>query len=757
MQIQQSKSPAAADKTSSPGPDPAVHDKRSANATPDSASDKRRRVARACDSCRRQKIRCNGENPCKHCSGYGYECTWDKPSYRNANLSVAYVRTLEARLKQLEESATSTAPPSRPTTTGPSSELRSSVERYQAPQLNRPVSSSSAGERQSPPPGIDLRSVDADERERNELAKHELPPYHVALRLTGLFFDYVCTLVDCIHRSYFYANMAGHYGDMPDNAHSAFLPLLFSVLAVGTLFAQEYAEQFGIVDINERARLFYTLSERFTSPLERTGMHDVQAMAVRTLYLRCTGATRSAWALIGAACRHGLNLGLDADLPEEMDLLDQQRCRKTYYTLYNLNAILSIAMGRYETLVTLLPRQQLPFELDDAFVTQTGLVAPPPGSPPASVLALNALTRLLGVATRIAQTSHGHETQQERPAYPNPAIEHLQAELDAWWRALPAHLQHNESSSEAQRQGIRHDNDQQRRHHLMNPLDVHDIQVDYALQALSLAYMHAQCLDLLYANYNPDAHGELPAFDVYAARSVAARKAVVTFGEAVTSERPPCALIVSFQPARHTDKRRRDQMYRWRQSPPVQDRRGERFVPLSADAAIDKLRRGEDTTSKRPVHPAVGALSRWPANDSRTANAVDNNITVPHQLDRFPRSSMLPLPQMMLSTTATVGSPTSGSIQAGKSSPDEHHRLLPLPMSAGFARLQAGNTPHHATGSQSPADQRTAADSHDYSQNSVPGRVLDSRGFFDPRATGFSTAHPKSPPDVQNGLHWRTQ
>lgn len=33
---------------------------------------KRRRVTRACDECRRKKIKCDGKQPCTHCSVYSY-------------------------------------------------------------------------------------------------------------------------------------------------------------------------------------------------------------------------------------------------------------------------------------------------------------------------------------------------------------------------------------------------------------------------------------------------------------------------------------------------------------------------------------------------------------------------------------------------------------------------------------------------------------------------------------------------------------
>lgn len=37
---------------------------------------KRRRVTRACDECRRKKIKCDGKQPCTHCTVYSYGQYW---------------------------------------------------------------------------------------------------------------------------------------------------------------------------------------------------------------------------------------------------------------------------------------------------------------------------------------------------------------------------------------------------------------------------------------------------------------------------------------------------------------------------------------------------------------------------------------------------------------------------------------------------------------------------------------------------------
>ncbi|THH33707.1 hypothetical protein EUX98_g391 [Antrodiella citrinella] len=62
----------------------------------------RRRVWRACESCRRKKIKCDGNEPtCSQCAATKSQCTWLQTKDRAA-LSRHYVQELEARLLHME-------------------------------------------------------------------------------------------------------------------------------------------------------------------------------------------------------------------------------------------------------------------------------------------------------------------------------------------------------------------------------------------------------------------------------------------------------------------------------------------------------------------------------------------------------------------------------------------------------------------------------------------------------------------------------
>jgi hypothetical protein len=49
-----------------------LHGDEDGAARPAAPTQKRRRVTRACDECRRKKIKCDGKQPCTHCTVYSY-------------------------------------------------------------------------------------------------------------------------------------------------------------------------------------------------------------------------------------------------------------------------------------------------------------------------------------------------------------------------------------------------------------------------------------------------------------------------------------------------------------------------------------------------------------------------------------------------------------------------------------------------------------------------------------------------------------
>ena len=71
---------------------------------PEGRDAKRRRIARACDACRRKKIKCDGKAPkCGHCDNYKTECIFTQVEKKRAPPKGAkYIEGLENRLGRME-------------------------------------------------------------------------------------------------------------------------------------------------------------------------------------------------------------------------------------------------------------------------------------------------------------------------------------------------------------------------------------------------------------------------------------------------------------------------------------------------------------------------------------------------------------------------------------------------------------------------------------------------------------------------------
>ncbi|KAH8423291.1 transcription factor atrR [Aspergillus melleus] len=85
-------------------PNPTFNDDSGMGLGDDNNDPKRRRIARACDMCRKKKIKCDGKMPkCSHCINYKTECVFTQvEKKRNPPKGAKYIEGLENRLGRME-------------------------------------------------------------------------------------------------------------------------------------------------------------------------------------------------------------------------------------------------------------------------------------------------------------------------------------------------------------------------------------------------------------------------------------------------------------------------------------------------------------------------------------------------------------------------------------------------------------------------------------------------------------------------------
>ncbi|KAJ9608431.1 Gypsy retrotransposon integrase-like protein 1 [Cladophialophora chaetospira] len=283
----------------SPSPETPLSD---SGAKPQGPMQKRRRVTRACDECRRKKIKCDGKQPCTHCTVYSYDCTYDQPSNRRRNPAPQYIEALEQRLQKAESVLrtvlpgldlddpkfdartveqlieTSRAKTAVNTDTKPNAEaskpeddaqLQSMVDRTGTLDLddhgNWDFHGQSSGyvfmrkfraqfgdqflsEYTHPPKNRTIAQVLESPRSANSspidlnLPHHvDLPPKEVAIELCRNTLDDACALMRPLHRPTFFKRLNAIYDTEPEqynNHHVQFLPQLYVIMAVGCLFSK---------------------------------------------------------------------------------------------------------------------------------------------------------------------------------------------------------------------------------------------------------------------------------------------------------------------------------------------------------------------------------------------------------------------------------------------------------------------------------------------------------------------------------------
>ncbi|ORX45891.1 hypothetical protein DM01DRAFT_1386434 [Hesseltinella vesiculosa] len=90
--------------TTDPAADRTFYQPEPSNTQPSATPTKRARISRACDTCRKKKIKCDvdSQHPCSTCKQYDWSCTFNDTAKKRGPPK-GYIESLEQRLKRMEE------------------------------------------------------------------------------------------------------------------------------------------------------------------------------------------------------------------------------------------------------------------------------------------------------------------------------------------------------------------------------------------------------------------------------------------------------------------------------------------------------------------------------------------------------------------------------------------------------------------------------------------------------------------------------
>ncbi|KAL3467931.1 fungal-specific transcription factor domain-containing protein [Aspergillus heterothallicus] len=332
------------------------------------------RVTRACDRCKRRKIKCNNSQPCQFCIRAKARCTFDS-SYtrgRKFGLSSGYEedspRAYSALLPSPETCQTSASAPElqlqnhvhvsaeassrnspEPSQTdlqghyiGPASGvsflLRVQKRLHQAISFAHPSSIFTFGDAPLHLPEFDSSFC-------------MMLPREDAHRLVDRYFDFAMPTYRFLHRptiEEWFSEFYDTLGVMRD-AHSApaKVALLFMVFSLARVYMPDN-DRPGPSDLS--ARYYLAAEHQLSKEKGSIRLTSVQARLTQCYYLLTQSRINHCWSLFGTVSHLALAIGLNRnrrpDPAAGISHIEAECRRRTFWCAYTLDAYLSAALGR---------------------------------------------------------------------------------------------------------------------------------------------------------------------------------------------------------------------------------------------------------------------------------------------------------------------------------------------------------------------------------------------------------------------------
>jgi hypothetical protein len=284
----------------------------------------------------------------------------------------------------------------------------------------------------------------------------ELPPKDVARKLCYYSLSCATCLVRILHVPTFYEQMDKIYERPLDNLtkdETQYLGLLFSVMSLGCMYNNLDDNDPGSMpyqDATEEGLKYYNAA--------RSVLHDVtdcrdlislQALLFIILFLQATSNLSSCYSFVGIALRSSLRIGLHRHLQhEKIDPIEQEVRKRVFYVVRQMDIYVSTLLGFPLLLNVDDIDQPFPLEVDDEFITHTGILRPPPGSP-SFFQAFNAHSELMEILAKVTKYVYPTKglgqtvTKENKPAstylISYGRIKEIEAELHSWFERLPQH------------------------------------------------------------------------------------------------------------------------------------------------------------------------------------------------------------------------------------------------------------------------------------------------------------------------------
>ncbi|KKY15914.1 putative c6 transcription factor [Phaeomoniella chlamydospora] len=306
-----------------------------------------------------------------------------------------------------------------------------------------------------------LKSLYMDSRATSEspldatlpFANVELPPRDVVKALCRNALDDCCALMRFIHQPSFYEKLERLYNTDPDhytNADMKFLPLIYLVIAVGSMFStadDNRLDADGYEKYIGQGYQYFNAGRQMIDITDCRDLTGLQTIMLMVIFLQATAKLSTCYAYVGIALRTCMRLGLHRNVSDNMDFIEQQERKRTFWLVKKMDSYVGAMLGLPQMLSEEDIDQEFPAEVNDECITREAILAQPAGQFPL-IRATNAHTRLTVILKKVVKyvypikgvQSSTNSSQNRGYMISHAKIQEIESDLQAWMEELPIEL-----------------------------------------------------------------------------------------------------------------------------------------------------------------------------------------------------------------------------------------------------------------------------------------------------------------------------
>ncbi|GAB1209628.1 hypothetical protein APSETT445_008409 [Aspergillus pseudonomiae] len=206
---------------------------------------------------------------------------------------------------------------------------------------------------------------------------------------------------------------------------------LYIVYAIGATFLQ-LSERYSYIppESNWWKRFYMTALQQASAMCEARSIENIKAMTLLVVYHLRSASSQGVWYMIGLAMRTAIDLGLHRKANEvNLDPFTTQLRRRLFWTVYYLERVVSMSLGRPFSIADRNIDLPLPLDVDDDVRDSAILTAPPPTDTPTTMTFALYLIKVRQIDSKVQHKIY----RADRPLHAlRSKMDRLFLELEEW-------------------------------------------------------------------------------------------------------------------------------------------------------------------------------------------------------------------------------------------------------------------------------------------------------------------------------------